>query len=669
MLLGCGAAYAAPAEETGYIVELTPGAVMPLAEGKGVTRLGGGFQAVEDEETLAWLTAAGLVAHVEEDTPVYLHTTSDPYYSNPARMYYQWYLDAVRAPAAWARNIDLSGVTVAVVDSGVIAAHEDLENVLPGLDFSGDVYSENTRDNMGHGTAVTGVIAAIRDNGLGVAGVAHGVSILPLKVFSSENKTDLSNIVQAIHYAVEQGVDVINISAGGEDYSYALQSAVDSAVEAGCIVVASGGNGGTAYMYPAALDNVVGVSFLDKTLSVHENATRNEGIFVSAPGMEITSLGNAGYSRYSVNTGSSFAAPIVSAAAAYCKAVDPLMDAYEFMELLRTTSVDLGTPGYDTGYGHGLVDFAAMMEALLPTASSEIGMERVEVTESLVTVRFENEGETLSAQAQAAVTAENAAKDVLLRGTDFFVTVPAGRIGSGSVMDYVPAVSALQAGDVAFCETSAGTHAVGASLVRDGVLHYVACCEGSYYAAANQKSFTDTVSHWGAAAIGFVSARELFNGVGGGVFAPDGTMDRAMLVTVLSRLACAKGAGEASFSDVSADKWYAFAVGWAAECGITDGYEDGTFRPTKAVTRAEAVTMLQRFAYLSGVDTTSASDGVSTFPDGEKAPEWSLGALNWALERGLLTGRSDGTLDPAGTATRAELAAILMRYIQNVIFA
>lgn len=669
LLLGCGAAYAAPAAETGYIVELVPGAVMPLSETEGVTRLGGGFLAVEDAAALAELAAAGLVAHVEEDAPMYLLTTNDPYYSDPGQLYYQWYLDAVHAYAAWEKEVDLSRITVAVVDSGIIAAHEDMENVLTGVDFTSEVYSENTRDNMGHGTAVAGIIAAVRGNGLGIAGIAHGVRILPLKVFSNENKTDLSLVVGAIHYAVDQDVDVINLSVGGEDYSYALEAAVDRAVDAGIIVVASAGNGGTALMYPAALDNVVGVGFVDAKLEVSGSSTRNESVFVSAPGEQLTSLGSVGYSRYCINSGSSFAAPVVSAAAAYCKAIDPDMDAADFMELLRTTAADLGDAGYDTGYGHGLIDFSAMMEVLLPVTSTEVGMERVDIGEELVTVRFEAEGETLSAPAQAAVAAENAYKDVLLRGSGFAVTIPAGHIGSSSVMDYVPDVGNLSEDSVAFCEAAGGVHAVGASLVRDGVLHYVACCHGTYYAAANAKHFTDAASHWGAAAIGFVSARELFNGVGGGIFAPDGTMDRAMLVTVLSRLACASGAESVDFTDVAEGKWYASAVAWAAASGVTTGYGDGTFRPENPVSRVEAVTMLQRFAALSGVDTSSVADGISAFPDGEKAPTWSVDALNWALEQGLLTGRDDGTLDPTGTATRAELAAILTRYIENVIFA
>ena len=302
LLLGCGAAYAAPAEETGYIVELIPGAVMPLALEEGITSLGGGFLAVEDKETLAQLAAAGLVAHVEKDVPVYLHTTNDPYYSNSAQQNYQWHLDAVNAPAAWARDIDLSGVTVAVVDSGVIPAHEDLANILPGVDFSGDVYSENTRDTMGHGTAVTGIIAAVRDNGKGVAGAAYGVNILPLKVFSSANKTDLSCIIQAIDYAIEKDVDVINISAGSEDNSYALEAVIKRAVREGIIVVASGGNGGTAPVYPAALENVVGVSFVDKNLNIHEKSSRSEAIFVTAPGVFITTLSHESYSRYSVHS-------------------------------------------------------------------------------------------------------------------------------------------------------------------------------------------------------------------------------------------------------------------------------------------------------------------------------------------------------------------------------
>ena len=169
----------------------------------------------------------------------------------------------------------------------------------------------------------------------------------------------------------------------------------------------------------------------------------------------------------------------------------------------------------------------------------------------------------------------------------------------------------------------------------------------------NTKTFADTGNHWARNAITFVSARELFNGVGNNTFAPGDTMTRAMLATVLWRMeGKVAAAGKSTFTDVAAGMWYSDAIAWASAAGIINGYGD-TFGVNDAVTREQMITILYRL---------SGSPAVSTSVEG--ASPWAANAMAWAVETGLIQGGSNG-LNAQGTATRAEVATILMRFIEQ----
>ncbi len=145
-------------------------------------------------------------------------------------------------------------------------------------------------------------------------------------------------------------------------------------------------------------------------------------------------------------------------------------------------------------------------------------------------------------------------------------------------------------------------------------------------------------------------------------FAPNDTATRAMLATVLYRLAGNPPVyGVTPFSDVEMHEWYANAVLWASKEGIAQGDGKGRFLPEQAITRAELAAMLYRYAQWAGRDV-SASAYLSYFPDGYLTPVWARTALSWAVAEGIVTGNADSTLDPLGDATRAEIAAMLRRF-------
>lgn len=175
--------------------------------------------------------------------------------------------------------------------------------------------------------------------------------------------------------------------------------------------------------------------------------------------------------------------------------------------------------------------------------------------------------------------------------------------------------------------------------------------------------FADVNNHWAYSAIKRVYNRGLMLGVSDTRFAPDQALSRAMLVTVLYRLADEPDVtADNPFTDVPAGQWYTNAVIWAAANGIVSGFGDGTFRPNAPATRAQAAVMLCGYAKLAGRDTTQRAD-LSAYADAAEIPSWALAEMQWANAAQLIRGRSDTILAPNAGTTRAEMAKILSTFI------
>lgn len=174
-------------------------------------------------------------------------------------------------------------------------------------------------------------------------------------------------------------------------------------------------------------------------------------------------------------------------------------------------------------------------------------------------------------------------------------------------------------------------------------------------------TFTDVpATHWAAGAVEFVTSQGLLQGTGTSTFAPGQPMTRAMLVTALWREAGSPVVNYAmDFDDVDEDQWYTEAVRWAASEGIVTGTGKG-FSPDAALTRESLAAIL--FRYAGG---QADADQLDSYADGAGVSAWAREAMNWAVAQGLITGKSGGRLDPGGTASRAEVSAILMRYVQS----
>ena len=179
-------------------------------------------------------------------------------------------------------------------------------------------------------------------------------------------------------------------------------------------------------------------------------------------------------------------------------------------------------------------------------------------------------------------------------------------------------------------------------------------------------AFTDVPDfEWYRDSVAYVFGKGLMNGVTEDTFAPDSPVSRGMLVTILHRMAGAPdAAGTVSFSDVTPGMYYEAPIAWAAGNGIVNGYPDGTFAPENSVTREQMATILSRYAQTQGVDTSPAAD-LSAFSDRDAVNDYAVFPFAWANAVQLINGVTEDTLVPQGEATRAQMATIIMRYDQQ----
>lgn len=310
----------------------------------------------------------------------------DPYRSQ------QWNLDRIGAPDAW-RMATGVGQVVAIIDSGVDLDHPDLveqfvrrpDGRILGRDVIED--DDEPQDPLGHGTMVAGISAATSDNGVGVAGVAPGARLLPVRVLDREGRGTSSDVDEGIRWAVDNGATVINLSLesatsgdgdsllGGATIA-APVAAVDYAWQHGVVVVAAAGNSGNGFTdYPRSSPVVlVGATDRDDTRTDFSDSGRDD--LLMAPGVDVVSTWcrQAGDERcapdthtYGIADGTSFAAPHVAGALAVLRSAG--LDADEAVDRLRESARDLDEAGRDDRTGHGLVDLAAATRGLSRPAS------------------------------------------------------------------------------------------------------------------------------------------------------------------------------------------------------------------------------------------------------------------------------------------------------------
>ena len=199
-----------------------------------------------------------------------------------------------------------------------------------------------------------------------------------------------------------------------------------------------------------------------------------------------------------------------------------------------------------------------------------------------------------------------------------------------------------------------------ASAVKVGV-SYVKATETPSETKFNDVSAND----WFASAVDYVTGKGMMNGTADNTFSPKANTTRGMVVTVLYRLENQPSTSAASFTDVASGAYYANAVAWANANGIVSGYGSGKFGPNDKVTREQLAAILYRYAQYKKYDVSGANS-LDGYTDVQSVSSYAVPALQWANAAGVVTGKSGSKLDPKGNATRAEVAAMLMRFCENV---
>ncbi len=307
----------------------------------------------------------------------------------------QWAHTLIRSSAAWDIAIGSRSMTIAIIDSGIDANHPDLQaRIVGGQDIvDGDAIPQ---DDNGHGTHVAGIAAAVTNNAIGVAGTDWQARIMPVRVLEADGSGTNWDIGQGIHWAYQNGANVLNLSLSGPDYSQHIRDAVNAAHAAGSLVVAAMGNC-RAYSppecpvanpisYPAAYGHTMAVAATTISDGYAYYSQYGDHCDVSAPGGEIGFIGDPqgilstlptdsnfylkttyGYEKdYDYLQGTSMATAYVAGLATLIWTVDPNLTADQVQNAIQNSADDLGNPGRDRDFGYGRINAQAALQAMAP---------------------------------------------------------------------------------------------------------------------------------------------------------------------------------------------------------------------------------------------------------------------------------------------------------------
>ncbi len=333
-----------------------------------------------------------------EPTIIYktFYEPNDPLYNK------QWGLYVMYLNYAW--NISKGNNTkVCVIDTGIDFYHEDLsENFIEGYDEVDDDYDISPPvASESHGTHVAGTILALMDNNRGISGVSPNSKLLGCRAFTNSGGAS-SDISNCIIWCISKGARVINMSFGSSSESQIIKEAIDSAYNKNIIMVAAAGNSGNyGVSYPAKYDNVISVGALDKDGKKANFSNYGPELDFVAPGVEI--LSTVPYTnQYSFSQGTSMAAPHISGIVALILSINPNLSFNDVYNILKSSSIDIGSNGKDDYYGWGLVHAQrALLNTPQPTFSnSDFQDVEMKVFKNFVKIKSEVRFEVYSVQGE-----------------------------------------------------------------------------------------------------------------------------------------------------------------------------------------------------------------------------------------------------------------------------
>ena len=278
----------------------------------------------------------------------------------------QWHLARIKTPPAWDAATG-AGVTIAIVDTGVQSNHPDLA---PNLVAGWNTFDNNSNweDAHGHGTTTAGTAAAVLNNSTGVAGVAGGAKIMPIRATDANATGYYSTIAAGITYAADRGVRIASASFAWLFKSSTILNAANYMKSKGGLVVVAAGNFGVDEA-TAATDSVIVASATDGNDALASWSSYGSMVTVAAPGVDsyTTSMG----SGYTSMSGTSYATPATAGVLALIMAANPSLSAAQAQNILTSTAVDIGTPGRDIYFGFGRVDADAAVRLARGTTSAD----------------------------------------------------------------------------------------------------------------------------------------------------------------------------------------------------------------------------------------------------------------------------------------------------------
>lgn len=345
----------------------------------------------------------------------------------------QWYLTRIQAPNP--QEFEIPPVRVAIIDTGIDMQHPDLVNQI--VDTI-DVFTEEQMiDRQGHGTHTAGIIAAQPNTAVQSRGICTTCQIVAIKAINDDGYGSDVTVAQGIDHAIEAKAVVINLSIGSVSDAPAIKAAIERAIAADILIVAAAGNNTQTTaenIFPAAYPGVLGVSAVDKDDQIASFAIKSTGIDIVAPGIDIFNTSPFG-DGYSIEQGTSTAAPQVTATAAMVRAIRPELNAVQTQELLLMHTIDLGRPGYDTTYGYGLLNVRGVLQAARQADVTQRGQIRGRVIgadRTEITLQLNNESIALDPNAQFRQTNLAAGEYTLdVRYSDQQISIPVTLTGIG----------------------------------------------------------------------------------------------------------------------------------------------------------------------------------------------------------------------------------------------
>ncbi|MDV2684333.1 S8 family serine peptidase [Alkalihalophilus lindianensis] len=558
-----------------------------------------------------------------KDLPIIHEIEKDQTFKVEAMSTVNWGIDHLFIPTAWASGYTGKDVKVAVIDSG-ISPHPALK-VVKGKSMVD--YTTSYSDDNGHGTHSAGIISARTNNQ--TVGVAHGVQLYAVKALDQEGNGRLIDTIRGIEWAVDEGVELINLSLGTLQPSTALKTAVDSAYENGVLIVAAAGNKKQNFSepkpveFPARYGSVIAVSAIDSRNRLANFSATGPEIEFTAPGVSIysTHLNNS----YRHMNGTSMATPFVTGILALYKEAYPDKKASEIRSLAQQSAKSLSGSSRSEQFGYGLIQ--------PPTLIAPEGLN------STVTKRHDNSSASVSLS-WTYPEKDRIKSYRIYRDAKLIATVPTlnfeEQLEAGT---YEYSVAAIDSNGIESPKSSISTLKIER--------------------LASEQTFYDVKKDfWAYPNITFLSSKNIITGYRDGSFDPNASVRRGQAVTMIARaLEWEFESIDTSFKDVKSDYFASGAIQEAVDKGIINGFSDGTFRPNAPISRAQMAAIVGKAFMIEGSSIAAYQD-ISENTTGYRQ-------INRLTEMKIIKGYEGGLYKPNQPLTRAQFSVILSRILDE----